>query len=228
MKQSYKARLTPAAARRIVRMGEINSRIDIDPVIRETAEMGVVSPSDFPDMALTDQTLDAIQQLIDLDLRAALSLPNNGPKRVNWLTPILLAARHRGGFKHVLLGGDYKEIDIRMDIRDILGDVEVSDYSSSQHETSDFLKLRASTLYIHSNMTGFVGGLPSGTGIFYHSVYVGLQRLTSSLQMMPHMPTLHSLMGTNSQKLLDRGFKTSARQIGFMFNIVNALSRETQ
>lgn len=225
VKQTFSTPLTPSAARRIVRMADINSRVEIDPLIREIAAMGVVDPAAVA--KLTDEGKEAVQQLLDLDLRAAVALPNNGPRRVDWLSPILAAAKHRGGFKNILLGGDYRTIDIEWEIRAVLGDVMVADYSGPQHEESEFLKQRAQTLYIHSNMTGFVGSLPSGTGIFYHSVYVALQRLTSNLQMLPHMPTLHGFMGSNSQKLLSRGFKTSARQVSFMFNIVNALNRDT-
>ncbi len=227
MTQTFKAPLTPHAARRIVMLAEANSRVEIDPAIREIAKQGMLAPADLSAYHLGDAAQAAVQQLIDFDMRAAIALPNNGPHRVDWLSPLLVAMHLHGGFKTLLVNGDYEAIDISQFSDRILGSsVEVLTFNRREHLNTDFLKTRDSTLYLHANMTGFVGGLPTETSIFHHSVFVGLQRLTSGLQMYPHMPTLTSVLGINSNKLLSRGFKTSVPKVSFLFNVVTALSRD--
>jgi hypothetical protein len=224
MNHSYRASLTPSVARRIVQMSQVNNRIDIDPVIREIAKQGLVAPGDLDALALSDDGRIAVQQLLDLDLRAAVALPNNGPHRVNWLRPVLAAIKLRGGVTDIVVGGDTQPIDIGWEVETMLPGVRVYEFDYFEER----VKNRDAAVYLHTNMTGFIGGLPDSALIFSKTIYVGLQRLTSGLQMYPNMPSLTSVLGKNSNKLYARGFKTSARQIGFVFNVVNALNREPE
>ena len=226
MIHTYRTPMTPAIARQVVKLAEVNSRVEIDPMIREMARVGLAAPGDFDRLQLSDAGRLAVQELLDFDLRAAVALPNNGPRRVDWARPVLAAIKMRGGIDTILCAGDVEPIDIEWLVKEFFGDaMRVLDFDE-RNMTSDSLKERSTTVYLHSNMTGIVGGMPVAGGLYQYCILVGLQRMTSGLQMYPHMPTLSSVLGTNSSKLLSRGFKTSAGKIAFLFNVVTALSKD--
>lgn len=224
MIHTYRTPMSPAIARQVVKLADVNSRVEIDPMIREMARAGQVPPGNFDHFQLSDAGRLAVQELLDFDLRAAVALPNNGPRRIDWARPVLAAIKMRGGIDTILCGGDVDPIDIEWLAREFFGnEMRVLKFNDL---TSDSLKERATTVYLHSNMTGIISSMPMAGGVYQYCIIVGLQRMTSGLQMYPQMPTLSSVLGSNSSKLLSRGFKTSAPKVAFLFNVVTGLSKD--
>lgn len=224
---SYAA--TPSIARRLVRIAQANSRVTITDSVRELSEMVVVSDEEFYRRSIIDpKAKELVQELIDLDLRAAISLPNFSTAR--WIQPALTAAAIRGGFKTVILGGDSRDgYAERAQVAEILpgADIYDSDEIAREKDTFDaLLKNRSSVLFIHSNNTGFMLELPELAYVFHHTLFVGPSRLASGVVMYPNFHPLSSILAKSSTELIRRGFSPRIKDVAFLFNVAMALSSE--
>ena len=220
---------SPSVARKLVRLSQANSRVTITDDVRILAERAIIPEEEFCRRSIIDpRAKELVQELIDLDLRAAISLPNFTGGL--WLQPALTAASLRGGFKTVILGGDsrdgYRERGL---IAEILPGVDIydADEIAKKDKKDSFealLKQRDTTLYLHSNNTGYMIGLPELAYIFHHTLFAGPSRLVNGVKMYPNFHPLSTALAKSSAELIRRGFSPKIKDVAFLFNVAMGMS----
>lgn len=224
--QDFTFTATPSIARRIVRMSMANSDMVIDPKLVDLARQGVVHPSTFVTYSeLRGDDCSLVQELLDLDLRATVAMPDNRHWAADkqWLRPILVAARLRG-IEHIVYG---KTVFSEREYRSLAGqygyDAQHVHFANTDH---DVARLRANSLLVDIYESRYEAFTPPLSLEFPCAVVVTPRRSAYQARLFPDLPVLGSLIGEHSSELWKRKLNCGVKKIAFMFHVAMSLAKD--
>jgi hypothetical protein len=211
---------TPSVARRLVRLAELVPGTFIDPAISELAQQGIVTEEQRE--GLSRQSAELLQDLLDYDLRAIVSVSQKVTRSSTlvgvWLEPIIRAARILGVEELVFSS----EIDAALAAKLYAKRAGMryhsldSGYRAILPEDSDIP--RSALLIARSQLTGSAQVVPFAME-FPRCIILSDALSANSIKLHPNMPTL--LDTFNRESFPER----NTRDIAFLFNTTVAISR---
>jgi hypothetical protein len=222
MNETFRIKLTPAVARRILLLARVMQKVEIDPLILEVAQLSEVDEDLTYD--LSKQQAALVQELIDFDLRGIVAVAQES--NTEWIMPTIRAAKV-SGVEHIIVSSVHRELIYRAaNQHGYTKDRLRARSKVTNNSMEELMEYRDNGLLLMSQVSGHIE-YPKVAMEFPRTVVVTPYSSAQKMQQFSSLPAMAKITD-DPRVTVSLGMTPHARTLSGFFNISTVMLSQSE